>query len=256
MTTSRTASIATVGTFAALATLGYVAFDRKPAPATTTAEPRQLPRISSMTGGTQTTETGQQAAPQVAPQKPLILSNIRYEQPSSSGKPFQFYIDHSADLQLENVQLDMPEVPIGAIVGSTIRFTINAPLNRRRFNLSLNNNMKEWEIPPATWSDPEFRKFIGVDANGNFPVVIGRLRDGQYTKIDTVWLAAGPKPSYAQWQARSKDFQFGDVLVVGWTPALLVEEDRYHKGVVVAPFISGVELSGDPTTILGAKVDR
>lgn len=133
-----------------------------------------------------------------------------------------------------------------------VAFTINADLTKRRYNLFVGPELREWIVSPGNWRDPAFRATVKVDANGNFPVRIIRMRLGVTTLITTMWVPAGPSAGMASMTLQTRDWRRGDKLIVAMdSPALMVVESR-ESGAVFHPWISGIEIgSGDGATIPG-----
>lgn len=160
----------------------------------------------------------------------------------------------SAALPMAAAEAGSPDLPLRR---RGVGYTINADLSKRRFNLDMGPELREWIVAPANWRDPEFRKLCKVDAFGNFPVRIWRQRFRRITHVGTVMVPAGPGMPVppARYVAPTHVWQAFDTLIVDTNtpvPCLMVVENE-GSNLVVWPYMSGLELSsGDPSQIFGA----
>lgn len=118
---------------------------------------------------------------------------------------------------------------------------------KMRMNILLNAH------PYAPWSEPynavavaAFRQTIGVEGN-TFPVQIWRDRNGMWKRIATVHVPAS-KDGYLIFTV--PDVKKGDLVVIKYTPGLLVSRSAQHPQAYELPLISVIDnATHAPTTL-------
>ena len=247
--TNTTKSALTVGTFLAFVTVGYFAFGpEKSDPATATLG--RSPQAVTATARDHT-DSGESAVPLVTDTKARVLVNFPVRLEAGIQQTSQV-TDTAQPLK----PADTRTVTFVPQLRTVVTYTINASLAKRRFNLDMGPELREWIVAPANWRDPEFRKLCGVDAFGNFPVRVMRRRFRRVTHVATVMVPAGPNVGLpARYVAGAPEWQAFDTLsleVNTPVPCLMVAKDA--SGNVIWPYMSGVEQSSnDPSQIFGAE---
>lgn len=167
-------------------------------------------------------------------------------------------VPSSQAVMMQAVAMDTATATTPARERQAVAITINADPRVKRMNLAL---LPTYCHPMAQlWADQKFRNDVRVGADGKFPVRLWRSRKGTVAFVVEVRVQAGPglTTGVPQFQLNPNDWQFGDVLLIEWTPALLVAVGGQCVSPMVGygidhPRLSIIEpTSNDPTPPSGS----